>query len=417
MTTRTTALIRTALLCAALFSGKQAFAQQDRTRFVYDINYQYFFDNREFSTGGDLFTPSRTINASRLTPSLGFSYFQNRSTSHSVMAGVDVFKDMGKSPTGPENTGLNNKDLFQEMTLWYSLTKSSRSGQLNFHAGIFPRRLSVFGAPDSKASAIPGRNIPTVHLSDEYRFYDSNIEGILLTRTRRHAYYEVSLDWLGMQGSGRREQFIISTYGKGALSRWVSAGWSGTFHHYANSFESIGVVDDNILTPFVVFDLGRRWFLPLEELSLTTSWIEGVHQDRKRGTGLELSSGGMLSLDVRNWSIGFHGDFYRGTSQMPYYDDFAPEGTTYGSNLYRGDPFFRPNPCGDSWKDVGNYARTEVFWQPEIASFLDLKISLTGHFAAGSFQGWRQIMSLVFDLNPSRRNPVSSSGTRMVSAL
>lgn len=394
-----------ALAAVALaFSGLDASAQQDRTSFVYDVNYQYYFDNREFTTGGDAYTTSRTINASRLTPSVGFSFLQNRQTSHRVMAGVDVFKDMGASPVGEDDNGLNNKDLFKEMILWYDISVSDPHNQFRGYAGMFPRRFSVFGSFDSGSSSIPGRDVPSVHLSDEYRFYDSNMEGILLTDTRRHAYYELGLDWLGMQGSGRREQFIITTYGKGALNDWIAAGWTGTFHHYANSFECIGVVDDNLLTPFVVFDLSSLWGLRLQELSLTAAWTEGVHQDRKRKTGLETTSGGLLSFDVRNWSLGLHADCYEGTSQMPYYNVFAPEGIPYASNLYRGDPFFRPNPFEGDFKSIGNYTRCELYWQPEIASFLDLKISFVTHFAAGSFQGWRQKMSLVFDLEKARQS-------------
>ena len=87
------------------------------------------------------------------------------------------------------------------MTLWYGLDANLPNSTLKACAGIFPRRFSVFGSSDTPSADMPGRDIPTLFISDALRFYDSNIEGILITSSRPGSYYEVSLDWLGLFGS------------------------------------------------------------------------------------------------------------------------------------------------------------------------------------------------------------------------
>lgn len=391
-----------AILTLAVLSS----SAQTKPQFVYDVNFQYNLDNREFYAGDELYAASRTFNSARLTPGAGFLYKQDKKLTHKVMAGIDVLNNMGEYPVYSGDKYLDNWDLFHEVTFWYSLEADLRKARINGCAGMFPGRFSAFGQPFSS------RNIPRAFVSDENMFYDPNIEGLLVNARREHAFYEIGLDWMGLYGSRRREQFRIFTYGKGAVSNWLNVGWVANFHHYASSVEYIGVVDDNLVSPFVEFDFKGIFKKRPEAFSVSFHYLQGIHQDRVRDTGLELSSGGEATLDVRNWGVGICNSLYYGTSQMPYY-------SLYSSGLYRGSPFYQVRGVAGNWKESGYYNRFEVYYQPKIASFLDLRISAVAHFASNAshsgYQGWQQKFSLVFNLekalrketrNPEHRLPV-----------
>ena len=122
-----TAAIFSAILLSAASAGAQSFFswsprdQEAKVKFLYDVNFEYNFDNREFDPGDELFTESATLYGARLTPSIGLKVNQNRRTSHKIMMGIDVMKEFGKNPvsvTGsPEaDKGLENTRLFRELT-------------------------------------------------------------------------------------------------------------------------------------------------------------------------------------------------------------------------------------------------------------------------------------------------------------
>ncbi|MGN0202412.1 MAG: hypothetical protein ACI399_05845 [Candidatus Cryptobacteroides sp.] len=392
---------RTLLSLSLLALTAFAAGSQPKPGFVYDIGFCYCFDNREFDAGAEAFSDSKTIHAARLTPSLGISIPVSGAVTHSLMTGIDIVKDMGASPTSEDMQSSVNIGLFREMTLWYGI--SARLPEISYRGcvGIFPRKYSVFGCSDNSAGDIPGRNIPSLFLSDSYRFYDSNIEGLLFSASRKRAYYEVSLDWLGMFGSYRREQFIVQSYGKGGVCSWADAGWVASLHHFANSMECTGVIDDVTLSPFVSFNLNRVLDAGLDRLSLTIHYIQGIHQDRRNSTGLEYAYGGQAELSAMKWNLGVKNEIYYGMGQMPYYDLTGPDGEMYGSSLYRGNPFYRISPEGD-WKATGIYDRLEIFYQPTIAGFLNLRLSACLHFTGKGFEGWQQRFVLFVNLDNHR---------------
>ncbi|MGN1215334.1 MAG: hypothetical protein ACI4TJ_03715 [Candidatus Cryptobacteroides sp.] len=374
---------------------------QSRPQLVYDLGFEYCFDNREFDSGQESFTDSRTIHAARLTPAIGLSLPSSADVQQRIMLGIDIFKNMGDSPTSEELRNSVNSGLLREMTLWYAIEASLPKTTVKGYAGIFPRRYSVFGNPDTPKEDMPGRDIPSLFLSDANRFYDSNLEGILVTSANSRSYYELSLDWLGLFGSRRREQFIIQSYGKGSLSKWIHAGWVASLHHYANSLEYSGVIDNATLAPFLYFGFERLCRTPFDRLSLTFHYIQGIHQDRRNSTGLEYAFGGQVSLDVRKRNFGIRNEIYYGMGQMPYYDLEGPDGNAYSSSLYRGNPFYRISPNGD-WKVPGVYDRLDLYYQPIVAGILNLRISNRFHFSGNGYEGWQQVVLLSVNLDRFR---------------
>lgn len=374
---------------AACFLFLSASAQDKRTAdnvsFVYDAYFQYCFDNREFGQSENLFMNSETINLARLAPSLGLAVNSGDVVTHSVMAGADIMRDMGKG-----------SEYGHEFTLWYSLGLSGDNFNFTGHAGMFPRRFSVFGS-DSVPPRGTGR-VPSVFMSDKARVYDSNMEGLLLRFFSPRAYVEAGLDWMGMLGSQRRERFQIFTYGSFFLAGGFDLGWTATLYHYANTLEYRGVVDNVLVSPFMSwtrFAGGFRYDAKL-------SWLQGIHQDRIRKTGLELAPGVLVSQDLKWKKVSVSGDVYYGTGQMPYYDDFDAGGNMYGSDLYFGCPFYKVNPASEDWKTPGFYGRAEVYWNPLVLDLADIRLGAVAHFNGGGFCGWQQKLSVVFDLDGNR---------------
>lgn len=398
-------------------------AQQRKVSLDYDARFQYYFNNSEFAVQDDRFVPSGTLHAARLTPSIGVKVSEGRLT-HRLMLGVDVMKNMGESPVSSGDTGLENLDLFREVTFWYGIDANSRrGGRFSAYAGIFPRRFSAFGTSypsgASVGSDLPyslsaqSQNVSDLFISNSNRFLDNNIEGLLLKyEAKQGGYAELGLDWKGMIGSGRREQFQVFSHGAFPVMKSLYLGWTGSLTHYANSLECVGVVDNITVSPFVASGFSKRDF----GLSARLAYVAGLHQDRARDTGLKHFGGGLLNLNLGWKSLGLCNDSYYGTSQMPFYSYVDAAGNIYGSNLYAGNPFYRiaeeaygDDFVSDHWDEAGFYDRLEVYYAPSITSFLKVRISAAAHFTDYGFSGWQQKISLVFSLSDAMKPAAKKS--------
>ena len=181
------------LICSLSLS-----AQSDRKNGVslyYNVNFEMDFDNRELYRSQ--FSSSMTIFGARLTPSIGVNVRQKNGTEHKAVLGMDVMKDFGR-PT------KNVSDLLGELTLYYRMDKSFGKTDMTLCAGVFPRRFM-----DSNWSG--------AFFSDSLKFYDNNLEGLLLKFRRPGSSYELGCDWMGMKGPLSRERFMIFTSGLARL--------------------------------------------------------------------------------------------------------------------------------------------------------------------------------------------------------
>ena len=147
---------------------------------------------------------------------------------HKLMVGIDVMKDFGASPISrmlsPDESSqdLTNKALFREMTLYYMLDNKTRDGSFEMYAGIFPRKASEGGYSD-------------VFFSDSLKFYDNNLEGVLLKLRRPKAYFELGCDWMGQYSRNNRERFMVFSSGEGKVAPCLSLGYDGYMYHFASS--------------------------------------------------------------------------------------------------------------------------------------------------------------------------------------
>ncbi|MBE6217288.1 MAG: hypothetical protein E7124_04505 [Bacteroidales bacterium] len=352
-------------------------------RFAYDVDFDFNFDNREFYKSG--FSSSMTIFGARLTPSIGIEV----GNTHKLMLGIDVMKDFGASQVSPEIAGdgsaetgaaQHNADLLREIILYYRLDRQLGKTDMTLYAGIFPRRMSE------------GR-YSQAFFSDSLRFYDNNLEGLLLKFRRPKAYFEVGCDWMGQYGQARRERFMIYSSGEGSLTKFLSLGYAGYMYHFANSAEVKGLVDNILINPYARFDFGHM--TGMQALSVRVGWLQALQNDRDHVGHYVFPGGGELDLEVRNWNFGIRNSLYYGTDIMPYYNNADVGGHKYGHRLYLGDPFYRIHDDGAA--GIGTYDRLELFWAPRY-DFLTVKVGALFHFNDFRYSGCQQVVQLFFDL-------------------
>ena len=388
--------VAAAVLLSLVTTLSRAAEGRDSTRavgFAYDVNFEMNFDNTEYRTS---LYPSMTIFGARLTPAVGLSVGQANGMRHRLMAGIDVMKDFGRNPVGPEqiavaegesasnpeaSTRQNNWNLFGEILLYYRWDASFRKTDLTMTAGIFPRSTAA--------------TYPRAFFSDSHCFYDNNLEGLLFQFKRPESYYEVGIDWMGMFGKYRRERFMLFSSGKSRIKPYLSLGWYFTMYHYACSEVATGVVDNVLANPYVNFDFAL--WTPFQKLSLTLGWLQGAQQDRKLVGKYVFPCGGEAEFEIRKWNVGIVDRLFVGKNMMPYYDTLDPGGYKYGADLYPGDTMYRLHEDGNV-SSSGIYDRLEVYYEPRIASFLDLRVELAVHFHSKGYSGFQQRLSLIFNL-------------------
>ena len=365
-------LLVLALMAAASFVT-YALPGKDKVNLTYDLDFEMRFDNREFYRSR--FSESMTIFGARLTPSVGVQVVQDNGLRHRLMVGIDVMKDFGDSTA--------NRELFRELTIYYNVQKQVGDNGLELYAGIYPRKF------------LDGR-WTQAFFSDSLSFYDNKLEGILLKLKRPKAHFELGADWMGLTGEYRRERFMIFSSGEGQVLPFTSFGYSFYVYHYAGSRKVRGVVDNILINPYAVVDMGEP--TGMQRLKLTFGWIQALQNDRRNIGRYVFPGGGEIDFEAGHWNLGLRNRMYIGRDLMPYYNRLDAGGFKYGSNdLYLGDPFYRVNDRGEG--KVGTYDRLEIFYAPKIGRYLSINISAILHFNEFHYSGFQQMVGVRFNLN------------------
>lgn len=339
--------------------------------FAYDVDFDMNFDNREFARSR--FTPSMTIFAARLTPALGLSVSSPDGTLHKVMAGVDVMKDFGSQ----------EKDVLGEVSLYYKLDKKIGRTGLTMYAGVFPRKTMS----DRYSEAF---------FSDSLRFYDNNLEGLLLQLRRPSASFEFGCDWYGRYSQQVREKFMLFSSGEGKVAPVLSLGYALYVCHFAGSKEVKGVVDNILANPYARFDFGH--LVGLQTFSVRLGWLQAMQNDRRNIGIYTFPFGGELDVTVRNWNVSVENSLFYGKDMMPYYNMCDAGGYKYGNNLYLGDPFYRVHDDANNTRG-GLYDRLDVMWNPYLCDFVQISVGARFHFNDFRYSGCRQIVKVAFNLS------------------
>ena len=324
-----------------------------------------------------------TIFGARLAPAIGLEVSEKNGANHRVMIGADVMKDFG-------SLSDDNASLLEEITLYYRLNKKFDKTRMTLYAGIFPRK------------NMEGR-YSEAFFSDSLKFYDNNLEGILLKFERPNAYYEVGCDWMGQYGENQRERFMVFTSGQARLAPILSLGYSGYMYHFANTWYVKGLVDNFLVNPYAKFDFGH--LTDFQTLSICVGYLQAFQNNRKH-VGHYVFPGGMhADIELRKWNVAIKDKVYYGSDLMPYYNWYDDGSTKYGSNLYFGDPFYRihdgcvnsdSNSEASSGKgpDRGLYNRLEACFEPSIGRHLKIRVAAIFHFHGAHYSGCQQMVGV-----------------------
>lgn len=342
--------------------------EKKHVQFAYDVDFEMNFDNREFYRSA--FSTSMTIFGARLTPAVGLEAVQKDGTSHRIMAGIDVMKDFGSADK-------KTLSVFREISLYYRLEKDFGNTDMTLYAGIFPRR-NMSG------------NYSEAFFSDSLKFYDNNLEGILLKFRRPKAEFEVGCDWMGQYSENQRERFMIFSSGEGRVAPILSLGYSAYMYHFANSWNIKGLVDNVLLNPYARFDFDH--LTDFQILSVSLGYLQAMQNNRKHVGHYVFPGGFHVDLEVRKWNVALRNMAYYGSDLMPYYNNHDEGGIKYGSDLYFGDPFYRVHD--DLTTGPGLYDRFEVCYEPSIGKYLKIRVAALFHFHGFHYSGCQQIVGL-----------------------
>ena len=360
-------LLSVMLLSMSVHAGDKLSSKDKKISFAYDVDFEMNFDNRELYKSD--FSTSMTIFGARLTPAVGLQHIQNDGTSHKIMAGIDVMKDFGSA--------AQNLSLFREISLYYNLEKKVKDTGISLYAGIFPR------------SRMQGR-YSEAFFSDSLKFYDNNLEGLLVQFHRPMAEFEVGCDWMGQYGTARRERFMIFSSGEGLVAPMLYFGYSGYMYHFANSVQVKGLVDNILLNPYARLDLAQR--TGLQVFDITLGWLQALQHNRKHVGHYVFPGGGHLDIEARKWDVSVKNTAYLGADIMPYYNNFDEGGFKYGPDLYLGSPFYRVHD--DNTPGAGLYDRLEVCYEPSIGKYVKIKVAAVLHFNGFHYSGCQQVVCL-----------------------
>lgn len=332
---------------------------------VWNLGFDFRFDNREYGDPSKMVAPSETIFGANITPEIGLGWGYG----NSLIVGTTLHADMGSERFFGE----------PEFIAYYNYASSHTP--LRSSLGLFPRTKLI------------GRYSRAI-FHENYNFVRPTVEGALLQYVRPNWYAEISCDWNGLRSATRREMFIISLAGeaRGELlfDIFTYAGYNAMLHHHAASDTARGVTDNGLASLYVGLDLSALF--DVNELALQGSWLIGYQNDRYHIGIPELPKGYELDLRLKVGNFGLADTFYKGENLMPYWDSpyEDAEGHIFGSSLYSGDPFYR---VGES----GFHNRLEVYWQPKVRDGVALKISSVHHYD-GAHWGWQQRLTLSVDI-------------------
>jgi hypothetical protein len=261
-----------------------------------------------------------------------------------------------------EEFGAKTFEKKPEILLYYSYN----SPKYSIFAGRFSRK-SVIG------------HYSNAFFSDSSRFFDANMDGLLLQYKKEGGYAELAFDWDSRQSKTRREKFMIFS---SALQKKgiVYGGYNFSMYHYAMVTDGSGVVDNVWVLPFVGIDLDRRAFF--DRLSLEVGWLQTFQDDRSNEGKYVKPAGVHIEARIEKYKFGILNTVFRGDCMMPYYE-------RYGSELYRGDSFYSTTN--------GGYNRLEIYWKPLQRGDMDFKVSSVHHYD-GHVWSWQQLVSFTVSL-------------------
>lgn len=338
--------IFTILLSAFCFSAISAQEQEKEYKFIWGVDAETVFDNRE---GDQTYSPQQTIFFSRLSPSLGVRFGKSEHEKinndgikkkytdvHKLVAGTHYIQPIGigykENKFVPTAYYTFSHKVVKEVKRDSSVLRIDGTNTPDFKVwsvsfGMIPRRLSY--------------RLPEILWSDSMDYYNPNIRGILLQCTKNNlAFHKISLDWRSLQSADQREAFNVNYNVRKYFHRYLRGispffiGGNVQLNHLAKrnpAPEGEGVNDDMFAYPYIGWDFSDKTVF--DKFRIKAGYA--VSFDRCRAIGDWEVDGGLLADLHLLWKkIGIIETLYAGNKQFPLYP-------MYGSLLNMGDPHYQ----------------------------------------------------------------------------
>jgi hypothetical protein len=277
--------------------SSDAFSQEKNWR----LDLFSFFDNTEF--GRSAVKIPQTMAGVQVAPEFGVVW----DTINKVNVGVNLLHEFGSS---------NAIDKFYPTAYF-----ESYRGPIRFIMGAFPRSRAI-------------ENYPRLFFQDSISYYRPNINGIFTEYRKGNNYFNVWLDWTGLQSKTMNEEFFIGFSGKYKPGIFYLQHFGAMFH-YAGKMDPVveEPLHDNLLflTSAGIDLSGKTCFSRLEA---NVGWAIRLERSRADNSGWIKSNGFLSETRVEYKWFGLFNTFYIGDNMMHYYSEL-------GNKLYWGDPSYR----------------------------------------------------------------------------
>lgn len=338
---------------------------------TWHVDFSSVFDNRE---GDSDVTAAKTYFFTNLAPEIGLKFTpQDR-----IAGGVEWFQ-----PIGCEWDGHRVSP-----TLYYR----HEGSKWRFSMGMFPRKQLI-------------EEMPGYLWSDSLSYYQNNIRGALVQYVGPRGYFDLYVDWRGMQTLKQREAFNIVFHGQMSPRRnWFSFGGYMQMNHYAlqkDAPDDQHIVDNFIVNPYLSADLGAK--VGTDSLNIRAGYLMTIERNRALEDGNWTTPGGFYMEAVGEWRfLGAKNTLYIGKALFPSYDcpdphyadDSAPHSTTeeidanpevyglMGPGLYQGEPFYKKK----------FYDRLDIYAYIYRNRYVNLMASLDFNFTPGSMIFYQRLL-------------------------
>ena len=332
------------------FEAYQARMEEKRVRFLYDVDFDTYFDNREYEAPYQM---PQTIFNTRLSPSVGVGIRDYAGGKHQFMAGVRYTQRLGG----------DWKDVQFDPTIFYRYRY--RGFDLSVGAIPYEHRL---------------RALPDWLMYDSITYMHPNIQGALFQYEDHRGYVSLMCDWRGARTWSRREMFRVVADGEYHY-RWLMVGGLAHLNHTACTDENgplESLFDD--INASVNLGANLSSLTPLDTFSIRAGYIYGFARERRLSDTRHLH-GMFVELYANWWFIGLKNTFYYGKNLQPFREKI-------GDLMCQGDPFYQ----------APLYNRTDIFLYLYRSSFVNFYFSWNMHYD-GHHLAHQQQLLLRFSLD------------------
>ena len=318
--------------------------ERKRVRFLYDVDFDNYFDNREYDAPYQI---PQTIFNFRLSPSVGLAVRDRIGGIHQFMAGVRYTQRLGG----------NWRDVQFDPTAYYRF--QYKGFDLAFGAIPYEQRI---------------RALPDWLMYDSITYMHPNIQGALFSYHDKRGYVSFMCDWRGAQTDMRREMFRLVVDGEYCYKGLLLGGIAHLNHTASTKLNppTDPLYDDININVNVGFD-ATRYVPHIDSLCLRAGYIYGYARDRLNNV-LYQPQGFILDFYFNWWFLGLKNTFYYG-------DNLQPHRPAIGNLMCQGDPFYQAKI----------YNRTDIFAYLYRSSFVNVYFSWNMHYDGNGLYHQQQL--------------------------